>query len=281
MNDHQTDSDWESLGRTAPYWAVLTNEEFRPESLNGPRLAEFFATGEEWIEHVFRTAQACLDPSFAPRRALDFGCGVGRLVIPLAGRCESVVGVDVSEGMLREAEKNCAVRRLANVTLVRGDDRLTRVEGRFDLVHSYIVFQHIPTRRGFQLFRRLVELVGDDGCGVLHVTYSKAEFGVGPAGGEADYPQLSIPNGGWFHLARLVRALKVRLANVWSGRRTSGPKPATDGPPTPVLQMNPYVLNPLFHLLQAAGVREFFTEFTDHGGDLGVVVYFRKRPAMP
>jgi SAM-dependent methyltransferase len=280
MNDHQTDLDWERLGQTAPYWAVLTNDKYRPESLDDAKLVEFFASGEQWIEHFFRTARAHLDPAFAPRRALDFGCGVGRLVIPLAERCDAVVGVDVSDSMLREADRNCAARGLKNVTFVKGDDELAGVEGRFDLVTSYIVLQHIPTHRGFRLFRRLTELVSDGGCGVLHVTYSKAEFGSVPAGGMADYPQLAIPNGGWFHLARLIRAIKIRLAKTWSGRRAAKHKAGPQDPAAPVvLQMNPYVLNPLLHVLQAAGVREFFTEFTDHGGDLGVVTYFRKRPA--
>ncbi len=278
MNDHQTDLDWERLGQTAPYWAVLTNEKYRPESLDDSKLAEFFASGEEWIERSFRTIRAHLDPSFAPRRALDFGCGVGRLVIPLARRCETVVGVDVSDSMLREAEKNCGARGLKNVTLVRGDDGLTGVAGRFDLVTSYTVLQHIPTHRGFRLFRRLTELVADGGCGVLHVTYSKLEFGPVPAGGMADYPQLASPTGGRFHLAGLVRAIKARLRNTLLAPRA---QPAPDEA-TPVLQMNPYALNPLLHVLQAAGVRELFTEFTDHDGDLGVVIYFRKRlPAGP
>ncbi|HVK12792.1 MAG TPA: methyltransferase domain-containing protein [Gemmataceae bacterium] len=275
MNEHQTDLDWERIGRTAPYWGVLTQDEYRGAALDGPRRAAFFATGEERIEQLFRTARAHLDPAFAPRRALDFGCGVGRLTVPLAERCAAVVAVDVSESMLREAAKNCAARGLANVELVRGDDGLTAVTGRFDLVHTDIVLQHIPTARGFRIFRRLTELVADGGCGAVHVTYSKAEFGPVPAGGFADYPQIAIPGGGRFHLARLVRALRVR----WTNRGRRRPPAAPAGPEAPLLQMNPYVLNPLLHVLQAAGVREFFTEFTDHGADLGVMMYFRKPPA--
>ena len=44
-----------------------------------------------------------VDPTFAPSRTLDFGCGVGRVAIPLARRFEHVVGLDVSPGMLTRA----------------------------------------------------------------------------------------------------------------------------------------------------------------------------------
>ena len=36
-------------------------------------------------------------------RALDFGCGAGRLTRALAARFESVVGVDVADAMLDKA----------------------------------------------------------------------------------------------------------------------------------------------------------------------------------
>jgi hypothetical protein len=35
----------------------------------------------------------------------------------------------------------------------------------------------------------------------------------------------------------------------------------------------------MFFLVQSAGIREMHVEFTDHGGELGVVLYFRRPPA--
>jgi ubiquinone/menaquinone biosynthesis C-methylase UbiE len=42
-----------------------------------------------------------------PGRVLDLGCGTGRLLIPLARRGFDVVGVDLSDAMLRVAAENC------------------------------------------------------------------------------------------------------------------------------------------------------------------------------
>src|SRR5437763_11839663 len=47
--------------------------------------------------------------------ALDFGCGVGRLSLPLAERCEHVYGVDLSADVLRKADNSAKRMNLTNV----------------------------------------------------------------------------------------------------------------------------------------------------------------------
>src|SRR5262249_15948332 len=153
---------------------------------------------------------------FEPRRVLDFGCGVGRLVIPLAKRCGQVVGVDVAQSMLAEARSICGKLGLTNVRLHRSDDRLTGVEGAFDLAHSYIVFQPIPGRRGMALLKRLLALVDDNGVCVLHFVYHN--------------PDLSSGLRGW-----------LRLGWVW----LTHPRPAA-----PPMQMNAYPLNAVLQAVQ-------------------------------
>ena len=115
--------------------------------------------------------RARLGADFQPRRVLDFGCGVGRLVLPLSRLCEEVVGVDVAEAMLSEAAANCRQAGATNVRLIRGDDRLSGVTGPFDFIHSFIVFQHVPVQRGLVLLERLLDLLAPDGVGALHFTY--------------------------------------------------------------------------------------------------------------
>ena len=60
-------------------------------------------------------------------------------------RAERVVGVDVSPSMLAEARRNCDARGARNVELLAAD-RLGTLAPEFDLVHSFIVLQHIPPR---------------------------------------------------------------------------------------------------------------------------------------
>ncbi|MHB1267524.1 MAG: class I SAM-dependent methyltransferase [Acidithiobacillus ferriphilus] len=69
---------------------------------------EFFASGVAHMEAVFSTVRRRMDAGFTVKRALYFGCGVGRLLIPLARVADEVTGVDVSDAMLEEVRKNCA-----------------------------------------------------------------------------------------------------------------------------------------------------------------------------
>ena len=47
-------------------------------------------------------------------------------------------------------------------------------------------------------------------------------------------------------------------------------------PPDPEMLMTPYNLSELAFMLQTAGVASFSVEFTDHSGELGVFLFFRK-----
>jgi hypothetical protein len=44
----------------------------------------------------------------------------------------------------------------------------------------------------------------------------------------------------------------------------------------PEMQMNCYRLNDLFFMVQQTGATGMHCEFTDHGGELGVVLYFQR-----
>jgi hypothetical protein len=76
-----TDKAWEAWAKIDPYYAVLTDERFRAGNDPG----EFFDSGEKHIDQAFRTITS-IAPAFAPQAAIDFGCGVGRLLIPLSRR---------------------------------------------------------------------------------------------------------------------------------------------------------------------------------------------------
>ena len=117
---------------------------------------------------MLELARRTAGPGFAPRTILDHGCGVGRLVVAFATAADRVVGVDVSPSMLAEARRNCESRGLGNVELTTAD-RLGALAPGFDLVHSFIVLQHIPPDAGGSIVETLASLVRPGGVGVIHV----------------------------------------------------------------------------------------------------------------
>ncbi len=143
-----TDLEWERWGKENPYFGVCTVEKFRVENLTPESRAEFFAGGEADVKKVLRICREQFDPAFQPETVLDFGCGVGRMLIPFAEVAKQVVGIDVSPSMLQECRKNCEEKSITNIELLQSKDNLLQVTGEFDLIHSYIVFQHISTDKG-------------------------------------------------------------------------------------------------------------------------------------
>jgi trans-aconitate methyltransferase len=154
----KTDKAWQIWGEKEPYYAVLTDEKYLEENLVDEGVEEFFELGKQHLDNTFMVLHDHVDATFAPTSALDFGCGVGRFLVPLAERCETVVGIDVSDGMLREAARNCAARvplqnwQLLSTQALRDDTSI-----RYDFLHSHIVFQHIRPREGERLLALLLE----------------------------------------------------------------------------------------------------------------------------
>jgi 2-polyprenyl-3-methyl-5-hydroxy-6-metoxy-1,4-benzoquinol methylase len=245
-----TDKAWQRFGQIDPYFAVLTHQRFRSAGKEGETRREFFESGADHVERLFATIKEDLDPEFAPRRALDFGCGVGRVAIPLARRVTQVVAIDVSDSMLDEAKKNCEEAGVRNVTLLKSDDSLENLSGDFDFLHSFIVFQHIPTRRGEMILRAMLRRLSDNGIGSLHFVYAS-----------------SVP--GWRRLARKLRAtfpLVNNLANLVKGPSFK----------YPYMEMNNYNVNRLLLHLQEQGCHRVHLRFCDHGPYKGIVLLFKK-----
>lgn len=249
-----SDTSWENWGKENPYYAVLTDDRFRDENLNDERKAEFLETGRLHVNRVVAMAETRCGAVASRKSALDFGCGVGRLVLPLAGIFEHVVGVDVSTGMLKAAEQNCKERGVHNVEFKHSDDELTQVEGKFDLIHSYLVFQHIPVRRGEKIVTHLVDRLTDEGVLAIHLPFVWKDSAVHKA--------IQFLRKNFLPFAGLV--------NIARGKRWS----------EPFIQMNMYDMNHILRLLSEHGIKDVFLEVVDAGGFVSALV-IAKKPAHP
>ncbi|HEX8424625.1 MAG TPA: class I SAM-dependent methyltransferase [Pyrinomonadaceae bacterium] len=266
--NNDTDLDWQRYGKEDPYYAVLSADRYRREYLNEQTLEEFFTSGRENIDYILNVIRTQVDPSYRPVRALDFGCGVGRLVTALAANAASVVGVDVSPDMLQEAKRNCAARGLQNVEFVLGDEELSRVEGQFDLITSYIVFQHIPVARGEILFRNLIGHLQEGGVAAVHFTY----YTPSAADAEATGNAVARPSGR--QLASIPRKIAGKLRSYARGRAAGR---TGDGIASWAIQMNSYDLNRLLLILQETGCHNCSLRFTRHASHHGVIFFFQKK----
>ena len=182
---------WEAFGEQDPFWAVLTwegkeNRSWEPE--------EFFKYGLWDVLRIFseieETVKNCSSPcwiwqkpgfiqkllkkaptDFAQRmdyirnggRCLDFGCGVGRLTLPLAERFMEAIGLDISSTMIAEAQKWAT--NISNCRFVENNrNDLSIFESNyFDCVISMIVLQHIAPDYQKTYIEEFVRVLAYDG----------------------------------------------------------------------------------------------------------------------
>ena len=101
------------------------------------------------------------------RYALEIGCGIGRLMVPLCSRLRSVVGTDVSSGMISAATRRLKGFSNASVHVTTGQDLSEFGSGSMDLVYSvdtfpYLVLSgHALVERHFREIRRVLRPEGD------------------------------------------------------------------------------------------------------------------------
>jgi SAM-dependent methyltransferase len=250
MFGNDPDKDWEKFGRQQPYFGVINSDEFLKEKMGEDGLRKFFGTGSDYIDWVFGRIAQHLDAGFKPEEGLDFGCGVGRLLIPLASRCKRVVGVDVSPSMLEETRKNFGRMGISNAELAQTVSAIDPGR-RFDFINSYIVFQHIIPEKGLAIFRELIARLKPGGIAAIHMTY---------------HSEIRLRSA-------LVGALrkKSNLANMFFNVLKGLP------PSSPWMQMNDYDLDVLAREIDKGGCEGFHALFNNNAGFNGVILFFRKR----
>lgn len=158
--------DWDDLAAFDPLWAVLTQ---RAKKGGGWDVDEFLATGEREISAVLEVA-ARHDRPRERGRALDFGCGVGRLSRALGDRFTEVVGVDISEVMLERARQLNADRPNIRFVLNVADDLAELESGSFDFIYTSYVLQHMPERAdALRFVAEFVRLLRPGGVAIIQM----------------------------------------------------------------------------------------------------------------
>jgi cyclopropane-fatty-acyl-phospholipid synthase len=99
---------------------------------------------------------------------LDIGSGWGGLAIYLAEVAGArVLGVTLSEQQLAKARERAAEKQLGSRVEFRLED-YRDIGGRFDRIVSVGMFEHVGVTHYDKFFRRLRDLLADDGVAILH-----------------------------------------------------------------------------------------------------------------
>jgi cyclopropane fatty-acyl-phospholipid synthase-like methyltransferase len=176
MQLQELQQHWDELGKRDPLWAILSDS---AKIHNQWDLGEFFKTGEDQVIAVFQHLDA-LHLTPGRNRALDFGCGVGRVTQALCPYFAECHGIDLSPSMIRQARQYNRFGARCLYHLNQRQDLALFVDGWFDFVFTFQVMQHMKpeySRRYIAEFLRVLKPGG-----VLYLQVPSGMAG-GPAPG--------------------------------------------------------------------------------------------------
>jgi SAM-dependent methyltransferase len=236
-----TDRDWDIIATHQPFFGVLASEQFLMANLTPAVKDAFYETGRSDIEHIVAMLSRLGRGSFAPSRALDFGCGVGRLTFAMTKYAPHVVGVDVAQGMLDVAAREAEERGIAGLEL-RTDLPAEPV----DWINSLIVLQHIPPARGYQLLEQMVGLLAPGGFFSVQLTIYRDN---------SHTSEITRDLGDYRYDGATIELLSIPESDAGA------------------MTMFDYDLTRVLRILHRASIDPVLTQHTDHGGCHGVWLF--------
>lgn len=249
-----TDADWEEIARHNPYWGVLAHDKFLTVNLSSAAIDEFFQSGKEHIDKLIRDLDIPADLELGA--VLDFGSGVGRLLIPMAKHARAAVGIEISKSMTAELNKNLKRCDVKNTKVYSTCDEMLLKSSvkTFDWINSSIVFQHIPPESGFAILEKLLAALNIGGYISLHFNIFKTKSSFSTA---AVFQQTD---------SRTLSALYMEKDD---NRAT--------------MQMYDYDFNKIYYLLLKYGIGEFrcVSEAHQHCRTVNILGQKRKTTMIP
>lgn len=155
---------WNTMGEQDAMQAILTRTD------HGTRWNReaFFESGRDDILAVITQADR-LVPRLPRRRALDFGCGIGRLTSALAAHFDDVLGLDIADSMVEAARAQHANLRGCRFEVNLRSDLQHLPAGHFDFVLAWIVLQHMEPALMRQYIAEFIRVLSPGGLLVFQV----------------------------------------------------------------------------------------------------------------
>lgn len=116
----------------------------------------FWRSGEQIVQQQFLPLAARYKIHLGT--AVEIGCGIGRLAIPMARQFKKVVGFDISKNMVEQAAANATAREAGNALFCKVEapealaQQVPGIAGSVDFLYSFLVFQHIDDFRVIEAY---------------------------------------------------------------------------------------------------------------------------------
>jgi len=140
--------DPEVSGRMRDDWNARAREDAGYYVAFGRRQqsdADFLATATDVVNTLESELRRVPEHQRSLWKALEIGCGPGRLMRPMSRHFAEIHGVDISDEMIALARERLRDTPNAYLHLTDGASLAEFPDETFDFVYSYAVFQHVPS----------------------------------------------------------------------------------------------------------------------------------------
>lgn len=165
MDIKELQAHWDAFGKTDPLYAILTD---KGKEGQGWGTEEFFASGVKEIDNLMDHIHS-LGLEVPRRRALDFGCGVGRLTQSLTAHFSEVCGVDIAPSMIKLANKYNRHGDKCRYYLNPDQDLKIFDNNGFDFIYSNITLQHMAPRYSQNYIQEFLRILSPEGLLVFQL----------------------------------------------------------------------------------------------------------------
>ena len=183
---------WDALGRSAPFWGVLTHDEYAGQAtLDSAAEAKYIESGAGEVQMMDAAlrgqgqVEGGLKALGAAGAFLELGCGTGRIALHMAPLCTRVVCVDIAPSYLEALAAAMAARNISNYDavllpqlMIAADDGSPCTSGTWapppegiQFIYSLITLQHNPPSLQLRLIRAICTVLALGGYALLHIPY--------------------------------------------------------------------------------------------------------------
>jgi hypothetical protein len=177
-----------------------------------------------------------LDHSLARGKALDFGCGVGRLTQAMCRHFEECHGIDIAESMVAKAREYNRHGARCHYHVNTKSDLSLFADHTFDFIYTNIVLQHNPPAMSRRFIQEFLRILAPGGLLVFQLPSELLEASSksgSPMKHAAFNAQLSLADTDLHFAAGTSKKISVTVKNTspetWPGRETSGKFPVKLG----------------------------------------------------
>lgn len=257
---------WEEFGKTDPLWAILTDE---TKKNGGWNLQEFFQTGIDEIIHILHQHNTNQLPPIHYGKALDFGCGIGRLSQALCQHFQQVVGIDIAPTMIQLANQFNQYPNQCTYLLNDVDNLAILPDNDFDFIYTNIVLQHMNREYSQKYLREFARILRPGGILIFQIP-SHIKQG----------PSTQAQTGTWQPIPPIHQPIPQFRAAPEDTSVNHTTEHKEDG--TPVMEMYGTPSKDIIQLLDQLDLQTVYCIRNDASGDAWVsYTYHAYKPATP